>query len=311
MPHKQILFTVFLAILSWGCVPNQPTKTVRPQIELGQWQEKTVTSRTTGAHYQYQFIAGPSASAPSLLLLPGGFFDNRIWYYLGGLSKYFHIYALNWPDENPFHTGNLIDYSHIVEDFLQSVGVIELFISGVSAGSYAAIESTLKGKKIRVKALILFSSVMLSVTAKEIRTRTRTAKFALRLKPDKLRALIEHTITRATFDTAPGEIQQLDIFYVRPYSYYHQLFQTIKNQGHKKQATLDIPCPTLLLHGTDDESMPIDLARLSNGLFKNATFVEFKDYQHAMVFTHGPKFIPPIIRFLETWDLLPSEQPSR
>jgi pimeloyl-ACP methyl ester carboxylesterase len=204
-----------------------------------------------------------------------------------------------------------VDYSHIVEDFLQSVGVSELYMGGVSAGSYAAIESTLKGKKFRVKALILFSSVMLSITPKEIRTRTKTAKFALRLKPDKLRALIEHNITRVAFDTAPGNVQQLDIFYIRPYSYYHQLFQTIINQGDKKQATLDIPCPALLLHGMDDDLMPIDLARLSKRLFKNATFVEFKDYKHAMVFAHGPEFIPPIIRFLEASGLLPVSEPSK
>jgi pimeloyl-ACP methyl ester carboxylesterase len=255
-------------------------------------------------------MAGPSESSPSLLLLPGGFFDNRIWYYLNGLSKYFNIYALNWPDESDFYTGNLADYSQVVEDFLQSIGVTELVIGGVSAGSYAAIESTLKNKEIHVQGLILFSAVMLSITPKEVKTRTRRARFILRIKPEKLRSLVEYNVKRTTFDTAPGDVQQQDIFYVRPYSYYYQLFQTIKNQQDKKQATLEITCPTLILHGTDDEIMPIELARLSKGQFKNATFVEFKDYKHAMVFNHGPEFIPPIVRFLETCDLPPPVEPS-
>jgi pimeloyl-ACP methyl ester carboxylesterase len=310
MPLKQILFTIFLAILCCGCIPKQPTKTVRPQIDTGPWQEKTITSETTGATYQYQFIASPSESAPALLLLPGGFFDNRIWYYLDGLSKYFHIYALNWPDDSEFYTGNLADYNNVVVDFLQSIGVTDLVMGGVSAGSYAAIESTLKNKEIRVKALILFSAVMLSITPKEVKTRIRRAKFILRLKPDKLRSLVEYKVKRTTFDKAPGDVQQPDIFYVRPYSYYYQLFQTIKNQRDKKQATLEITCPTLILHGTADEIMPIELARLSTPQFKNATFVEFKDYKHAMVFNHGPEFIPPIVRFLETCDLAPPMDPS-
>ncbi len=309
MPHKQILVITFLAILSWGCIPKQPTRTAKPQIAMGVWQEKTVTSQTTGAVYQYQFIAGPSESSPALVLLPGSFFDNRIWYYLDGLSKYVRIYALNWPDKNEFYTGNLADYSKLIADFLQAIGVSELVLGGVSAGAYVAIEATLKNNDIRVKALVLFSAVMLSSTPKEIKTRTRTAAFALRLKPEKLRALVEYRANRATFDTAPGKVQQHDIFYTRPYTYYSQLFKVMSNQQDKKQATLDITCPTLILHGTDDEQMPIEAARLSTGLFRKATFVEFKDYKHTMVFSHGPEFIPAIVRFLETYELLPPEQP--
>jgi pimeloyl-ACP methyl ester carboxylesterase len=73
----------------------------------------------------------------------------------------------------------------------------------------------------------------------------------------------------------------------------------MKNQGAQPQATSEIKCPTLLLHGTADETMPIDVARLSPGVFKDADLVEFENFKHSMVFSHGTELVEAMFDFLK------------
>ena len=49
--------------------------------------------------------------------------------------------------------------------------------------------------------------------------------------------------------------------------------------------------------------MPIDVARLSPSVFKNAELKEFEGYKHSMVFSHGPELVETMFGFLKKHDL--------
>lgn len=287
-----------------GCIPKHPTKTTRPVLNVSPWQEKTVTSSHSGEQYRYLFLPGPRADAPAMLLLPGGFFDHRIWLNTTKLRAHFNVYALDWPDSSSLYKARVADMGEVVQDFLQTLGISSLYVAGVSAGSYGAIEVALRQDLFRVKALFLLSTAMFAINRTEVKRRLRMTRIALGFKPEKLRSVLEYRIDRTEFDSVPGPIQQAEIFYVRPYSYYSQLFHMVQNQGTHKQPTQTIDCPTLILHGTSDEVMPIENARLSTSVFSNASFLEFKDYKHAMVFTHGPQIADSMLDFLMEKKLL-------
>jgi pimeloyl-ACP methyl ester carboxylesterase len=65
----------------------------------------------------------------------------------------------------------------------------------------------------------------------------------------------------------------------------------------------------LFLHGTDDETMPIETARLNPTVFTDATWREFPGLTHSMAFSHGPQLVEAILEFLDERDLPPAAAP--
>ncbi len=296
---------VAILLIITGCIPRHPVNTIRPDLDDSPWEERHVTSGDTGQQYKYLFLAGPSREAPAMLLLPGGFFDNRIWLYTAELRSHFNVYALDWPHDSPMYHGDVNDYGDVAHDFLVGLGLRELYVAGISAGAYAAIDLVSRKKDLDVRALVIYSAVMFAISKKEVKKRMRRSKFALGMKPERLRSFIEWGVSRTEFDESPGKIGQKDIFYVRPYSYYAQLFGMSFNQGDQPQATGEIECPVLVLQGADDDIMPVEVAKETPGVFGDAKFMSFDGLGHAMVFSHGPQLVEAMIDFLEERDLLP------
>jgi pimeloyl-ACP methyl ester carboxylesterase len=287
-----------------SCLPSVPCRTVRPDLDVRPWQERSVRSETSGHTYRYLFAAGPHENAPAVLLLHGGIFDNRIWLNSVALGEKFNVYALQWPDNSLFYTGNLSDYGEIARDFLLAIGVEEVFVAGVSMGVSGAIELAVHPSGPKIKALILCSGVMHGINDEEIEKRTATARRALGFSPERLRAIVDWRATRSDYDPAPGAHQMIDLFYTRPYPYYYQIFTAALNQGARRQATEKIACPVLFLNGTGDDIMLIHVARLNPTVFEDATFVEFDGYKHAMVYSKGPELVGAVFDFLEKRGLL-------
>ncbi len=254
-------------------------------------------SASSCATYRYLHLDGPAPGAPAMLLLPGGFYDARIFLNMADLARRFEVYALDWPDSCAAYTGHVSDYGDIAADFLSAVGVRELYVGGVSMGTYGAIDLVSRKKELDVRGLVLLSTVMFGVDEREVARRERMSRAGLRFGPEKMRALVEVGVRRAKYERAPGAVQQNEIFWVRPYSYYFQVFGMMGNQGAERQATREIRCPTLLLQGDDDEVMPVDLARLSPGVFEDAKYVEIPGGAHSMIFSRGPALAQEILDF--------------
>ena len=303
--HERLLFA--LAVLG-GCIPRQPSRTERPEVPVAPWEERTARSES-GHVYRYLYLEGPSGDAPALLLLPGGFFDNRIWLNASGLAEGFRVLALDWPDNSLLYGGRLEDYAAVVEDFLGAVGEREIHLGALSAGVYAALESAARQRGFEVRSLVLISAVMLGVSDEEVKRREKLVDVALGLSPARLGGLVEYGVARSDLEPADGPIQQDEIFWVRPYTYYYQLFRAIGSQGARRQATGGISCPVLVLQGTADETMPAELARRTADLFSDATYRELEGYDHAMVFGHGPEISSIMMEFYRDRGLLP-ERPS-
>lgn len=278
-----------------GCLPKHPERLVRPEVSVAPWTEKRIVSPSTGETYNYLFLSGPSAEAPAMLLLPGGFFDNRIWLYFENLAAHCNLYALDWPGTSPLYRGRVEDMGEIAADFLTAIAVKELHVVGVSAGAYPAVELAANHKELRVDSVTLISSVMFGVSKKEIRKRKMSSRFALRLKPDTMRATAERLAMRNEYERAPGAVQQKDIFWVRPYTYYHQIFEMTLNQGDRRQRTDKVEVPVLFFHGTKDEILDYKIAKDNPTLFPNAKFITIDGGHHSMVFSKGPEISGMIV----------------
>lgn len=287
------------ALVGVGCGGSHPKRTKRPEISVAPWEARTVRSPQTCHTYEYLFAAGPSEEAPALLLLPGGFFDYRIWLNAHRLSERFNLYVLNWPDNSLLYTGRVEDHGAIAHDFLQTLGLKDIYLGGVSAGSFASIDLVTRYPDIQVRALFLVATVMFGITEKEVKKRTRLAGFGFKFAPERMLAIIDWQVGRTKFHQAPGELQMQDIFYVRPYSYYYQVFGFAVNQGAKKQPTMDIQIPTLVMIGSSDDIMDVEVARLTPTVFPDAELREFEGFEHDMAFTHGPELVDAMFEFLD------------
>jgi pimeloyl-ACP methyl ester carboxylesterase len=287
------------AVAAAACFSGTPERTGRPALQVAPWAEREVRSAESGHTHSYLFLEGPEEGAPALLLLHGGIFDNRIWLNTAALAERFHLYALRWPDVSLFYSGHIEDYGEIAADFLGALGIDRAHVAGVSLGAFAAVDFVSRKKEIEVPALFLLSSVMYGVTEEEIDERTAMARRALGFAPDRLRNIIEWRVGRTTFDRAEGPLQQDDIFYIRPYPYYFQIFSQAVNQGPARQATGAIDCPVLFLVGTEDETMPVEVARLGPSLFTDAELYEHEGGKHSMVFSDGPALAARMLEFLE------------
>jgi pimeloyl-ACP methyl ester carboxylesterase len=298
MPAKPLLALLGLAALALlaACVPRHPTRTVRPEVPIAPWTERTVRSERSCAEYRYLHLDGPAPGAPVLLLLPGGFYDARIFLNTAALGGRFEVIALEWPDGCAMYSGHVSDYGEIAADFLGALGVRDIYLGGVSMGTYAAIDLASRKKEIAVRGLALFSAVMFAIDEDEVARRERMGRLGLRLGPERTRALVEAGVRRAEYEPAPG-VPQDEIFWVRPYSYYFQLFSMVLNQGARPQATRDIACPVLLVHGSEDDVMPVKWARLSPKVFADAEYVEEAGGAHSMIYSRGPKLAGLVLDF--------------
>lgn len=302
---------VLLIVLALpGCVPKHPVKTARPVISSPPWEERAVRSAATGAEYRYLFAAGPGADAPALLLLHGAFVDNRVWLNVAGLAARFNVYTPSWPDDSPFYDGTFAAFGNAASDFLGALGLKRVFVAGVSMGCYAAIELIAGHPDIEAPGLVLVSATMLAIDKKEIEGRRRVSKIALDLQPERLRALVEWQEGRTRLIDPPSGPHGHDIFWVRPYSYYRQVFGAVGHDADKPQPTERIACPVLLLSGTADKSMPIELVRRGPARFPRAAAVELLEVpgqDHGMVFSDGPLVVAEVLAFFARHGLLSGE----
>ncbi|MBN2715195.1 MAG: alpha/beta hydrolase [Deltaproteobacteria bacterium] len=294
---KVALFASAVAALS-GCIPNGATETKRPDLNTSPWAEKTVQNKQSGNWYEYMYLRGPSDDAPVAILLHGGIFDNRIWLNFDRLAQKYTVYAPLYPDTSPLYNRRVEDWGRVVADFVESVDVSPNLLVGVSNGAYGAIEYLLQNKT-SAEGLVLISTVILSSSEKEIKKRTRMGRFAMRLSPDRLQGLVESRATGTEYSPAPGKITQKDIFYVRSYPYYYQLFSVPVTQGSRKQNTHRIDLPVLVMHGTDDDIMPLWAAKDTVKAFDTATLKEFDGQGHDMTFSIGPTLCDEILAFFK------------
>ena len=105
---------------------------------------------------------------------------------------------------------------------------------------------------------------------------------------------------RAKYDPPPGELALRDFFYIRPYPYYRELFTMLLEQGEERQATERIQCPVLVLHGTEDDIVPLKDARGTPAMMPNASPLEMHvldGFAHAMAFDHGPEVAALMVKF--------------
>ena len=59
--------------------------------------------------------------------------------------------------------------------------------------------------------------------------------------------------------------------------------------------------PTLVLHGTDDQIVPIgDSAMLSSKLLKNGTLKTYEGFPHGMLTTHADVINPDLLAFVKS-----------
>ncbi len=270
-----------------------------PTVDLPPWTAAQVRSASNGSVYDYQHIAGPDEGAPALLMLPGGFFDNRIWHHMSSLADVYSLYALHWPAESPYYGGQLSDFGDLTADFLRAARIDEFHMAGVSFGTYAAIDLASRRPDLGPEALFLFSAVMLGEDRHEVRWRKALSRVGLGLPHWLFGPLLWIRMRLAGFGEAPGDLQQRDIFWVRQPRYYQQLLGALGAQRGKRQRTDQVACPTLLLAGSEDGIMPIEAARKAPAAFSDAELLEFEGYGHSMVFEHGPEMVEAMRSFLE------------
>ncbi|MFH1465229.1 MAG: alpha/beta hydrolase [Pseudomonadota bacterium] len=301
------LLLAALALLP-GCLLPPVTHSARPEVPLGPWEPGSVHSEATGLDYAYLYLPGPGPGAPAVVLLPGGIFDERFWLYTADLARRYQVYALQWPTASSLYHGRVEDLGDSAADFLGALGVERLDLVGVSAGAYAAIDLTTRHPEIQVDHLVLISAVMFAITPEESRKRSHMGRLGASIDPDLRARVVQRQALRAPYDAAPGLVQQLDTFWVRPASWYDQVFGMTANQADRPQDTRSISCPVLILQGDADEIMPVRLARLSPSVFQDARYEEFPGWGHAMVFAHGPAIAARILAF--TAERGPSSAPA-
>ncbi len=302
---RSTLMALTAALALSGCALRGPAPAARPQVPLGSWVELEVRSPETGVSYRYLHHPGPSPTSAAMLLLPGGIFDNRIWLYSDDLAHHFALYALDWPDQSPLYDGRVEALGASAADFARSMDLGGFHLAGVSAGGFAAVDLASRFPELEPLSLTLISTLTFSITREEVRKRSRMGRLAGRLPDPLLAGIIQRRALSTPYDPAPGEVQQPDIFWVRAASYYDQIFGISVAQGSRRQATEAVGVPVLVLHGTDDEIMPIDTARLTPGAYADATMIELPGYGHAMLFSHGPELAEHMLEHLASHALLP------
>lgn len=283
-----------------GCTRGPIEIPDAPELPLHHWQAGRLESADTGQRYDYIEHAGPRPDAPVVLLVHGAFLDHRIWLNFDGLARTHRLIALRWPDASALYRGRLADHVEMLADFARSMGLRKFVLGGVSFGGSVAVEfAASRSREFELSALVLVATALWGSSRGEIRGRMAFGRLTRALQDEHLLRLIARVGGRQRFESVERSPQAEELFYLRPVTYYRQLFAALYAYGDGPQPGRCLTLPTLLLHGTKDDTIAVERAREALTMIPGAELEEYSGWTHALAFLHGRALTDRIEIFLE------------
>ena len=257
-------------------------------VELGEWRYEHVVSEKSGAPYYYYHLPAEREGAPSLVMIHGMFLDARNFIRFVPLARHFELIAVELPHQSPFYNGRIADFTDLLQDFLDTLGLARIHLCGISLGGMIAMAYAGGSPRTPIDRLYLISTDAakdMAALEKQRRNVGRAIK-AVQDREDLTICLVDELRRRRLKDADPHMREVLRLFSLKHPAFYRQVLHAGKNIEtllpiHR------IAVPTLHIHGDADSTLPLKSARHLTAHIPGARLEVIAGGEHDIAYTHA------------------------
>jgi pimeloyl-ACP methyl ester carboxylesterase len=267
-------------------IPKPDTK--NRGFDLKGWTYEKAVSPKTDETYYYYHHPSKKENAPVFVLVHGLFLDGRTFINFGPLADSFELMALELPYESSFYRGKKSDFPELLQDFLDTLKLSDIYLGGVSLGGQIAMLYAELTPKAKIRGLALISTDM-TKTKGELRRATRGAKAISKLTrgdDGKMLCILSKLARRQKKNATQESERAFEIFSIKHPSFYREVLSIAYDMKTVPRIDL-IDAPAIVVHGDEDSTIPIRKARALAEMLPNATFHTIEGGEHTMAYTRG------------------------
>ncbi len=229
------------------------------EIDLGGWEAGEVVSGATGERYSYLRHASGRQDAPVMILVPGLLFDERIFVNLTDLAQEFTLVAWHMPEDSSLYKGSNGNIADALKDFVDAMGLERIVLAGTSLGGQVCLEFFKIRGDVQVDGLVLVSTSVLDATPRDRRNRIRGGKLLSKRSDRFISCTIKTFALRAKKKMQEDDPQRdvFNIFRMKEMTFFRQVGRGMLSYDGDPGTDL-VTCPTLVLHGTEDQLIDVD-----------------------------------------------------
>ncbi len=269
-------------------IPDPETK--NRGYNLKGWTYEKIISKTTDEVYRYYHLPSRTPDAPVFLLVHGLFLDGRTFINFKPLAEHFELVAIELPHQSPFYQGKREDFPKLLQDFIDALGLRDIYLGGVSLGGQIAMFYMEQNPATRVQGLALISTDMVK-TDRELKKAKRAARAIARITRGEdgrlmciLGKLAERQKKKATGESA----EAMEIFAVKHPAFYKEVLFIADDMSSPPDLTT-ITVPTIIIHGDNDTTISIEKSRHLLDHLPNAVFKTIEGGEHTLAYTRGER----------------------
>jgi pimeloyl-ACP methyl ester carboxylesterase len=257
-------------------------------MNLQGWQFEKVVSAQTGQEHAYFLFPSTKAGVPTLVCLHGFNTDGSIFFKLKNMTDDFNVIAYNFPERSPLYTGEISDFTAILNDFFTTLGLTSVVLLGNSVGGAIALHYAAADASCAVSSLILTSTTIFGATDENIRQIRGMADKLLPYPDYKLyymltkgKAILGRAEKSGIAEDTPGESVA-----VKHVDWYRQILKSLYYYIGTTDAQ-NLHCPVYAFTGSADRLIPLATARQIEKTIPTARFNVIQGAGHAMVYSHA------------------------
>lgn len=272
-----------------------PLKTSHKESFPDGWQLREVYSKESGLTHRYYFHYGPTDDAPVFLMLHGLFLDGRGFEKMHSLSKRWQLIAYDFPESSAAYRGDMNDFKYLLDDFLDTMKIDDLYLCGVSFGGGIALRYAASHVR-RIRVLVLISTFVMNLTHDDRIKSREIAKTLLTRSDGKLQWLITALIGLSGNSNHLFKSSIIPFLRIKHFNWYKQVLRSITTCEGTEDA-LQVKCPVLVLYGTHDRAVSCSHAKLISSHIPHAEIQIIEKGTHSMAFLQGSMLAMRIHKF--------------
>jgi 3-oxoadipate enol-lactonase len=259
------------------------------------WQLREVYSEESGLTHRYYFHLGPTPNAPFFLLLHGLFLDGRGFEKMHSLSQRWQLIAYDFPESSTAYRGDMNDFKYLLDDFLDTMKIDDLYLCGVSFGGGIALRYAASHVR-RIRALVLVSTFVMNLTRDDRIKSREIAKTLLTCSDGKLQWLIATLIGLSGNSNNIFKSSVVPFLRLKHIDWYKQVLRSITTCEGTEDAQ-QVKCPVLVLYGTHDKVVSSSHVKLISLHIPQAELQVIEKGTHSMTFLQGSMLAKRICKF--------------
>jgi 3-oxoadipate enol-lactonase len=225
-------------------------------FDLRPWTYERVQSSNSNDTHRYYWLPCSREDAPTMVFLHGLNLDGRNFLGMTSLSKEVNLIAYDFPEKSDRYGKDIDDFTTLLDDFLDVIGLDGIHLCGVSFGGIVALRFAAQ-RASRVQTLALISTRINEYSEWEKVRSLVIDEMLDSYRDSEIYWILERLKGRHFHGLSSEERSRTEsMLRMKDPGWFRQVFGSLAGYEARQDA-LAVGCPTLVLLGTKDTLMPM------------------------------------------------------